>query len=43
MLLGVQVYERRNEARWREHELKEHGAKRKRLIKSLEESIKQIA
>jgi putative endonuclease len=43
MLLGFEIYERRDEARWREHELKNHGVKRKRLIKSFEESIKQIA
>ena len=43
MLLGFEVYEKRNEARWREYELKNHGTKRSRLIKSLEESIKKIA
>jgi putative endonuclease len=43
MLLGFEVYEKRNEARWLEHELKNHGTKRSRLIKSLEENIKQIA
>ena len=43
MLLGFEVYEKRNEARWREHELKNHGTKRSRFIKSLEESIKKIA
>lgn len=40
MLLGFEVYERGNDARWREHELKNHGTKRNKLIKSLEESIK---
>jgi hypothetical protein len=43
MLLGFEVYEKRNEARWREHELKNYGAKRKRFIKTLEENIKQVA
>jgi len=43
MLLGFEVYEKRNEARWREYELKNHGTKRSRLIKSLEKSIKKIA
>ena len=43
MLLGFEVYENRNEARWREHELKNHGTKRREVIKSLEENIKQIA
>ena len=43
MLLGFEVYEKRNKARWREHELKNHGTKRSRFIKSLEESIKKIA
>jgi hypothetical protein len=43
MLLGFEVYEKRNEARWREHELKNHGTKRNRFIKTLEENIKQIA
>ena len=43
MLLGFEVYEKRNEARWREYELKNHSTKKKRLIKSLEEKIKQIA
>jgi hypothetical protein len=36
MLLGFEVYEKRNEARWREHELKNHGTKRKTFIKSFE-------
>jgi putative endonuclease len=40
MLLGFEVYEKRNEARWREHELKNQGTKRNRFIKSLEENIK---
>lgn len=43
MLLGFEVYEKRNEARWREHELKNYGTKRKRFIKTLEENIKQVA
>jgi hypothetical protein len=43
MLLGFEVYEKRNEARWREHELKNHGKKRKKVIKRLEENIKKIA
>jgi predicted GIY-YIG superfamily endonuclease len=43
MLLGFEIYEKRNEARWREYELKNHSTKKKRLIKSLEEKIKQIA
>jgi len=43
MLLGFEVYEKRNEARWREHELKNHETKRNLLIKNLEESIKEIA
>jgi len=43
MLLGFEVYEKRNEARWREHQLKNHGTKRNLLIKNLEESIKEIA
>ena len=43
ILLGFEVYEKRNEARWREHELKNHGTKRNRFIKTLEENIKQIA
>jgi hypothetical protein len=43
MLLGFEVYEKRNEARSREHELKNHGTKRNEFIKSLEENIKQIA
>jgi len=42
-LLGFEIYEKRNEARWREHELKNHGTKRNGLIKTLEENIKQIA
>jgi hypothetical protein len=41
MLLGSEVFEKRNEARWREHELKNHGTKRKILIKNLEENIKE--
>jgi putative endonuclease len=40
MLLGFEVYEKRNDARWREHELKNHVTKRNKLIKSLEEGIK---
>ena len=36
MLLGFEVYEKCNEARWREHELKNHGTKRKTFIKSFE-------
>jgi putative endonuclease len=40
MLLGTEVYESRNEARWREHELKNHGTKRNALIKRLEERVK---
>ena len=36
MLLGFEVYEKHNEARWREHELKNHGTKRKTFIKSFE-------
>jgi putative endonuclease len=43
VLLGFGVYEKRNEARWREHELKNHVTKRKLLIKNLGESVKQIA
>jgi putative endonuclease len=43
MLLGFEVYETRSEARWREHELKNHGTKRKDVIKNLEENIKQVA
>ncbi len=43
MLLGFEVFEKHNEARWREHELKNHGTKRKVLIKSLEESTKQTS
>ena len=43
MLLGFEVYEKRNEARWREDELKNHGKKRKKVIKRLEENIKKIA
>ena len=43
MLLGFEVFEKINEARWREHELKNNGAKRKGLINSLEGNIKQIA
>jgi len=43
ILLGFEVFEKRNEARWREHELKNHGTKRKTLINNLEERIKQIA
>jgi hypothetical protein len=43
MLLGFEVYEKRNEARWREHELKNNRAKRKGFINSIEENIKQIA
>jgi len=35
-LLGFVVYEKLNEARWREHELKNHGSKRKTFIKSFE-------
>jgi len=35
-LLGFEVYEKLNEARWREHELKNHGSKRKTFIKSFE-------
>ena len=40
MLLGFEVYEKRNDARWREHELKNHVTKRNKLIKSLEKGIK---
>jgi hypothetical protein len=43
MLLGFEIYEKPNEARWREHELKNNGVKRKGLINSLEGNIKQIA
>jgi hypothetical protein len=43
MLLGFEAYEKPNEVRWREHELKNHGTKRKEVIKSFEENIKQIA
>ena len=35
ILLGFEVYQNRNEARWREHELKSHGEKRKEFIKAL--------
>ena len=35
-LLGFEVYGKLNEARWREHELKNHGSKRKTFIKSFE-------
>jgi len=43
MLLGFEVFEKSNEARWREHELKNHGIKKKLLIKNLEKNIKEIA
>jgi putative endonuclease len=43
MLLGFETYERRSEARWRERELKNHSTKRKEVIKSLEENIREIA
>jgi len=43
MLLGFEVFEKINEARWREHELKNHGIKKKLLIKNLEKNIKEIA
>jgi len=42
MLLGYEVYEKRNEARWREHELKNHSTKRNELIERLEVSAKLI-
>ena len=38
-LLGFEVYENRSEARWREHEIKNHSSKRKEVIKTLEEKL----
>jgi hypothetical protein len=43
MLLGFEVFEKSNEAGWQEHELKNHGIKKKLLIKNLEKNIKEIA
>jgi putative endonuclease len=43
MLLGFEVFKKSNEARWQEHELKNHGIKKKLLIKNLEKNIKEIA
>jgi putative endonuclease len=34
-LIGYEAYDSRNEARWREHQLKQHGDKKEKFIKDL--------
>ena len=43
MLLGFEIYEERNEARWRDHELKNHSRKRRDVIKILEKKLNEKA